>query len=102
MNFTDKLRQLHEQATQGEWRTYSIFGPDYTEIHGMRKDGEVQVTDSQANATLICLLRNKVPELLALLFTINPYLNKDGSLMELDRAYEKLNQADSLCEAGET
>jgi hypothetical protein len=91
--FSDKLRQLHEAAPSKQLSTSIRHGG--APIYGLEPHGSgcATLVKHQEDAELICLLRNHAEQLLELLRTIDTYLNKDGSLMELDRAYEKLNQA---------
>jgi hypothetical protein len=79
--FSDKLRQLHEKATQGEWICFGdnktcIKPKWFSEIEDERELYEADQligTDegyyfhNPTDVQLICLLRNKVPELLELL-----------------------------------
>jgi hypothetical protein len=71
MNFTDKLRQLHETSTPGPWDFVNNTKRGTAIIHSVGATDVAGVYNSDSglckDASIICLLRNKVPELLELL-----------------------------------
>ena len=72
MNFTDKLRQLHGEATPGPWRNdignYEIEGKDRKVVVEWRKDDSGNIDfGAWPDMDFICLLRNHAEQLLELL-----------------------------------
>jgi hypothetical protein len=85
MNFADKLRYLYKQSTQGEWIVWGYTNTqdmicikpqwlneveDERELHEAEQligADEGYSFHNPTDAHIICLLRNKVPELQALI-----------------------------------